>query len=248
MIQKTHNGLYESTFFSVKTGVVHGFTSKKHTSMQEASNREAALTAAGFNPKGVVCANQSHGNSIRVVTHEDCGKTFDDVDGFIYRKDVSTSQQPILTVHVGDCVPLLFVDPHTDIIGAVHAGWKGTKEHVSKEMIRMFMRCGSKPKNILVAIGPYIHACCYDVDEERAMLFEREFPGGRGIVNKAGDHWYIDIGKANIHDLKQSGVLEGHIDWNEQLCTYCNADEFYSFRRKTERFGEIMGYIGYHEL
>ncbi len=245
MIQKTHDGIYESTFFSSKTELIHGFTSKKQGNMQEESNRTAAIVVAGLQPKALVWAKQAHGNMIHQVRQEDVGKTIDYVDGFIYKKDVSFAMQPVLAVHVGDCVPLLFLDPVEEIIGVAHAGWKGTKEHIAKEMIRMFLRLGSDAKNIHIAIGPYIHACCYEVDEERVMVFEREYPGGRGIVNKSGEKWFIDIGLANIYDLRQSGVLESHIDWNQQLCTYMNKNEFYSFRRKTEPFGEIMGYIGY---
>jgi len=248
MIQKIHDGFYGSTFFPIKTGIIHGFTSKKHGSMQEKTNRIAAIASAGLDPNGLVWANQSHGSTIHVVRQQDCGAVIDDVDGFIYKHDVSWNMQPVVAVHVGDCAPLLFFDPVNEVIGAVHAGWKGTKAHIASAMMRKFLQLGSTVQNVRVAIGPYIQSCCYTVDEDRAMMFEREYPGGRGIVNKAGDQWYVDIGLANSYDLRQSGVLEKHIDRNSKLCTHCNCNEFYSYRRTTEDFGEIMGYIGYHNI
>lgn len=216
--------------------------------MQEKKNRDMFFVSLGINPDALVWAEQIHGNMIHQVTAGEAGETIADVDGLVYKREPNALLQPMLAVHVGDCVPMLFADPVAEVIGVLHAGWKGTKDHSARAMLQSFVRLGAKPEHILVAVGPYNHACCYDVTEERAMLFEREFPGGRGIVNKSKDSWYIDIGAANIADLRGMGIEKAHIDWNERLCTHCNEQEFYSFRRKTEPFGEIMGYIGYHEI
>jgi len=245
MVHKTHQGLYQSSLLSENQEIIHGFTAKIHGSMQEFDTRNAFLVSLGISPDVQVSSKQVHGNSIHVVGCQDKGMQIDDVDGFIYKKSTSCKNLPVLAVHVGDCVPLLFIDPVSKIIGAVHAGWKGTKEHIAKEAIQTCVRLGAKPSDIQVAIGPYIHSCCYQVDEERAMMFEREFPGARGIVNRSGVSWFIDIGKANMMDLRSSGVKESNIDYNEQLCTHCNPIEFYSYRRKSEPFGEIMGFIGF---
>jgi len=245
MVQKTTNGLYQSSALLQDGGITHGFTSKMHGSMINELQRNAFLDRVGLQSHALVWAEQNHGTTIHIVTPEDMGKTIADVDGFVYKKRSGIEEQPILAVHVGDCVPLLFIDQTKDIIGVAHAGWKGTKDHIARSMVRSFLRLGSDPKHIMVVIGPYIHACCYAVTEERAMTFEREFPGSRGIVNRFGTFWYIDIGNAVIADLRSAGVLSTHIDKNDQLCTKCHDLEFYSFRRKTEGFGEIMGYIGY---
>ncbi|MFZ2025148.1 MAG: polyphenol oxidase family protein [Microgenomates group bacterium] len=245
MVHKTDHGLYQSSIISRIPGVIHGFTAKIHGSMLESENQQKFFLTLGINPESVISAHQTHGVDIRVVTPEDAGKRFEGVDGFVYKKSDTSVTHPVLVVHVGDCVPIMLIDPIAKIIGVAHAGWKGTKDHIMRNVLQEFVRNGSDPVHIHVVIGPYIHACCYKVDEDRAMVFEREFPGGRGIVNRSGVSWFIDLGIANIMDLKRGGVLEKNIEMNDQLCTYDTPLEFFSYRRTTEPFGEILGFIGY---
>jgi len=245
MVHKTDHGLYQSSIVSQIPGVIHGFTSKVNGSMLDAENRRKLFISLGYSPEVVVSADQVHGTDIRIVGKQDLGKQLEGFDGLLYKKSDAFVHQPLLAVHVGDCVPIVFIDPVAGIIGAAHAGWKGTKDHIAKHMIQAFIRNGSEPANIQVVIGPYIHACCYNVEEDRAMVFEREFPGGRGIVNRSGVSWFIDLGTANIMDMKSLGVLEKNIEHNEQLCTLSNPLEFYSYRRNSEKFGEMLGFIGF---
>lgn len=245
MVHKTDHGLYQSSIVSRIPGVIHGFTSKANGSMLVPENQNKLFTSLGISPDVVVSADQVHGSDIYTVKQKDLGKRIEGYDGLLYKRSVEDVGQPLLTVHVGDCVPLLFIDQSAGIIGALHAGWKGTRDHIAKHMIQAFIRNGSEPSNILVVIGSYIHACCYSVTEERAMVFEREFPGGRGIVNRSGVSWFIDLGNANITDMKSQGVPEKNIEHNRQLCTLDNPLEFYSYRRKTEEFGEMLGFIGF---
>jgi len=123
----------------------------------------------------------------------------------------------VLCVHVGDCVPLLLSDPVKKIIGVVHSGRKGTEKHIVKEAVRTFLTLESKPNDIIVAFGPSICQDCYPVDLWKAISF----------------------------DLEETGVKKEHIDYNKSLCTLEKKDLFYSWRRKDEPFGEIMGYIGF---
>ncbi len=245
MVHKTSHGLYQSSIVNQISGVIHGFTSKAHGSMLLAENQQNLFLSLGRPQESVISARQTHGNAIRVIQPQDAGSRIDGVDGFVYKKSDAWQQQPMLTVHVGDCVPMLFIDPVASIIGVAHAGWKGTKDHIACNVVQEFVRNGSDPVHIQVALGPFIHVCCYEVQRDRAMVFEREFPGSRGIVNRAGVSWFIDLGIANITDLKKAGVPEKNIDYNEQLCTYDNPLEFFSYRRTTEPFGEILGFIGY---
>ncbi len=245
MVHKTNQGLYQSSIVKNIPGVIHGFTSKTHGSMLIAENQRKLFLSLGIPPESVISARQVHGNAVHVVHPQDAGGRLEDVDGIVYKKTDVRQQHPLLTVHVGDCVPMLFIDSVAGIIGVAHAGWRGTKDHIARTVLSEFVRNGSDPSHIQVVFGPFIHACCYKVDEERALVFEREFPGSRGVVNRLGVSWFIDLGIANILDLKQGGVLEKNIENNEQLCTYNNPLEFFSFRRTTEPFGEILGFIGY---
>ena len=166
------------------------------------------------------------------------------VDGLFVSGNKQIQSSYCLTVHVGDCTPILFFDSKIHAMGVVHAGWKGTVNHITKKMIQKFMDHGSDVHDIYVGIGPCIGKCCYDVPRERAALFTKEFPAhGDVVVNKRNDSWYIDIGQANLEECKDMGILPEHID-GDLVCTYDHPDEFFSFRRKNEPFGEIIGFIG----
>lgn len=99
------------------------------------------------------------------------------------------------TVTVADCVPIFFYDKKSGAFGVAHSGWKGTgiASDVVCEMCKKF---DTSVENILVAIGPHIHKCCYFVDEERAEYFVKNF----------GAECVTEIRKENLSD-EQCGKI-----------------------------------------
>src|SRR5467141_2427969 len=82
--------------------------------------------------------------------------------------DASVTSRPglLLGIQTADCVPILLVDPKKRAIAAVHAGWRGTLQRIVVKAIgQMQMHFGSKPTDLLAAIGPSI-GCCYEVGTE----------------------------------------------------------------------------------
>jgi len=165
----------------------------------------------------------------------------------------------LLSVHTADCVPLLFYDPISQIIGAAHAGWRGTVLHIGQKMIKTMEKLGSKTSDIRVVIGPHICGKCYCVDKERAELFRKEFTPhsrNRNFFDSGNEHlnvirekegkYFVDLGKANYADLINSNIDPTYIDFDPSLCTYSKNDELYSFRRSGLPLeGEILGVIGF---
>ena len=70
----------------------------------------------------------------------------------------------LLAIKTADCVPVLVADVKRRVVGAFHAGWRGTVARVVEkgvgEMRRQF---GSEPRDLRAAIGPCIRKCCYSV-------------------------------------------------------------------------------------
>ena len=87
-------------------------------------------------------------------------------------------------------------------------------------MVKIFQTFGSSPDDIVIAFGPFICSHCYPVD----------------------------LWNVISSDLLEEKIQKEHIDYDKTLCTFENKEEFYSWRRKDEPFGEIMGYIGYTEI
>ena len=162
-------------------------------------------------------------------------------DGMI---TVTRSLLPVITV--ADCMPIFLYDPVTGMFGALHSGWKGTGI-AAAALEKAHAAFGTKPENVLVVLGPHIHACCYIVDEDRAAYFRdtfcadsvepvniKELQGSCKVPdwNAPGKKLFrLSLEKANIALLLKSGVLPEHIAAASD-CTCCN-ELFGSFRRET---------------
>ena len=166
--------------------------------------------------------------------------------------DGIVTQNPSLVpvVTAADCVPLYFYDAGTGAFGAAHSGWKGTG--IAAQVVAMMKKnYGSDPRDILAAIGPHIHDCCYLVDKERAKYFADNFgsdcvreasqdqeAGGPGLFGH--EHNYaLSLLRANINVLLGAGVLEENIVAAKN-CTACE-ERFGSFRREAAALADQPG-------
>lgn len=154
------------------------------------------------------------------------------------RGDGIVTQNPSLVpvVTAADCVPLYFYDAGTGAFGAAHSGWKGTGI-AAQVVLMMKEKYGSDPRDILAAIGPHIHDCCYLVDKERAKYFADNF--GSDTVQEAGGLYRLSLLRANINVLLEAGVLEENIVAAKN-CTACDA-RFGSFRREAAALADRPG-------
>ncbi len=196
-------------------------------------NYRRFCAAVGFDRNTLVASAQDHHTFIRRVTSEDYGtgiwkpKDMQSVDGLITNEPNVT-----LVTYYADCVPLFFLDPRQRAIGLAHAGWRGTVAKIGEKTVEAMAReFGSKPENLIAAIGPSIGPCCFEVDtpvyEEFLNLTElrpQEF-----ITEEGGGKYRIDLWEANRRVLLNAGVSAENITVS-QLCTKCNAQWLYSHR------------------
>ncbi len=92
-----------------------------------------------------------------------------------------------LCILTADCVPVLFADPETKVIGAAHAGWKGALAGICEATIEAMEALGAERGKIAAAIGPAIQQDSYEVGPEFRDTFvgenewtDRLFKAGRG--------------------------------------------------------------------
>jgi len=244
---KVTQGIYKSKLFDFPS-LIHGFSSKTFGDMRDAEKRKIFLSSLGLPESSLVQQEQVHKDNIHSVTLHDRGKIIPGVDGLVYKDEIASpnDQGVILSVHTADCVPIMAVDPVARVIGVVHAGWKGTTLHIGKKMVEAMVSLGSIVQDIRVVIGPHICGNCYEVDRTRSDIFESEFPSYSDIVFNRNGKLYVDIGKANWHDVISLGIQKEHIDTDTSGCTYEHCDELYSFRRSGRPLeGEMMGVIGF---
>ena len=155
---------------------------------------------------------------------------------------VTNVPQMVLTILTADCVPILLYDPACGAIGAVHAGWKGTHaEILPKTIQKMQAHYGSQAEDIIVAIGPAIGQCCYEVGREVAEHFIA-YEGA--VVDGVSEGKYqLDLKRVNRLQAAQSGVLQKHIEVTA-LCTACERERFFSYRAEQGCSGRFVSAIG----
>jgi hypothetical protein len=184
------------------------------------------------------------------------------------RADASVTRTAglLLAVQTADCVPILLVDPKNRAVAAVHAGWRGTLARIVEKAIgRMQMQFGSRPQDLLAAIGPSIGGCCYEVGTEVAAAFSAQFENATQHFDelRTGDEpnplqWLnmmppghqpppkkvlLDLRKANRSQLDSAGVPAANI-FSSDLCTGCRRDLLFSYRKEGAQSGRMMAVIG----
>jgi len=207
--------------------------------MGGADNRQKLAQTIGFDINRLVTGEQTHSLNIAVVTDAEAGRGSVDIDSRIPCTDalITNRRGVCLMVLTADCVPVLLYDPATHSAAAIHAGWRGTANGIVGLTVRkMADEFGTKPENLMAAIGPCIGACCFEVGDDVATHFSR-WPNT--ILRRS--EWprpHIDLVLANRLQLEQAGILAANIESSDE-CTKCGPHGLFSHRRD-----QTLGRIG----
>ncbi len=141
-----------------------------------------------------------------------------------------------LCVRTADCLPILIADSRARAVAAVHAGWRGTAGGiVTRTVAALNQRYGSRPSDLVAAIGPGIGGCCFEVGPEVARLFQNVLPERRDLDQKTR----IDLAEVNRRQLLAAGVPEPAVS-RSRRCTRCDAALFHSWRRDGPAAGRMI--------
>jgi len=188
-----------------------------------------------------IVANQTHSSNVKVINRQKT-RGWNSLDDVVEDCDalICNKKGVILCILTADCVPILLYDTQKDVIAAIHAGWRGTKEKiVQKTILKMREEFGSDSRDIMAGIAPSIGSCCYEVGEEVA----KEFFYTSDAYNKKEDKYMLDLPYINQQQLLNSGVEKENIEMSS-ICTACNIDRFFSYRRENGCSGRFMSIIG----
>ena len=201
-------------------------------------NRRAFAEAIGVDANRFTTCQQVHGSKVVQVTEELVGSGALDFANTIADTDALITNLPDvpLMLFYADCVPVLLADLETGAIGLAHAGWRGTVANIgAKTLAAMGEAFGTKPENVLAAIGPSIGACCYEVDDfvrDQASDYEKFF------APKGGGKYQLDLWGMNAKQLQEAGVPEGNIA-TAGVCTNDNVELFCSYRAEQGKTGRM---------
>jgi YfiH family protein len=178
----------------------------------------------------------------------------------------------MLAVQTADCLPIILVDTKRRAVGVFHAGWRGTvKRIVEKGVGEMQRWFSSEPHDLRAAIGPGIHACCYEVGGEVSEKFESQFSYAARLFHEVKESdpvrekypllfltacppghdspakkFLLDLVDANRRQLMAVGVPAKSIDASP-LCTNCRTDLLFSYRAEKGKTGRMMCVVGIRE-
>ncbi len=135
-----------------------------------AANREKFMAALGAREMPLVTLRQFHSDVIHVAAAP--VREAPKADALI-----TSTPGLLLGVQTADCVPILLADTRRRVVAAIHAGWRGTLARIAvKTLGRMRMEFGTRPRDVVAALGPAIGRCCYEVGPEVAQAFAAQFP------------------------------------------------------------------------
>lgn len=143
-------------------------------------------------------------------------------------------------VCTADCVPILLLDAKNRAVAAIHAGWRGAAAELTFHALACLREAfGTDANHVYAAIGPCIRPCCYEVGEEVVKRFSAQFPEW-GDEEKL--RWRLDLPEANRRQMLRAGVREDRI-FDCCLCTVCQPEQFYSYRREPQNPGRMISAI-----
>lgn len=198
-------------------------------------NHAALACEMGYERERLVHMNQIHSADVYVLKEGDSFDTKPTCDALV----TNIPQTPLM-VMVADCSPVLFFDPVQKVVAVAHAGRAGAfKNIVAKTLETMQREFHSHAEDIVVAIGPSIGVCCYEVGEEIATEVD-DLGLGYAITTHEG-RCYLDVNAILLEQLLACEIKKEHIEV-QNICTCCNTQDYFSYRGEgqTGRFAGVI--------
>ncbi|HID37136.1 MAG TPA: peptidoglycan editing factor PgeF [Ghiorsea sp.] len=154
---------------------------------------------------------------------------------------IATETQVTLAVRTADCLPILLADIEAGVVAAVHAGWRGTVQHVVGVAVDAMCDKGAKHERILASLGPSIGRCCFEVSADIAASLSQSC--GADVRSDKEGKVFADLSKTNQYQLRNKGLSASSIDVS-QVCTYCNLQpHYFSYRRDCGKTGRQLAMV-----
>jgi purine-nucleoside/S-methyl-5'-thioadenosine phosphorylase / adenosine deaminase len=231
-----------------------------------AQNRRLLVEAVTGDPATpLITLRQIHSSVLVLTTSADASRQNP------WKADGLMTAEPglLLGVQTADCIPVLVADRKLRVVAAFHAGWRGTVKRIVESGIgRMRLEFGSRPEDLLAAIGPGASACCYAVGEEVLSSFESQFAYAGDLFHEVydtdpvrtkypmlfltqrapghspiGPSMHVDLIEANRRQLLDAGLKPRSIHFTGG-CTVCHRELFFSHRASQGNAGRMMSVIG----
>ena len=200
--------------YDIDKDIINFFTTKEY---------DLSTALKKLNIKNYFCLNQINSNIVHIVDENYQDKK--DGDAFITK-----IPNCALVIRTADCIPMVIYDKKQKIIGAIHSGWKGTLNSIIEKTINsMIDNFSSNPKDLYLYLYPSIQKYHFEIGKDVYDQFAQKLENIKKYTTQKNEKYYLDLQQIVIDDAIKTGVLKEHI-FNNNVCTYCHNDIFYSYR------------------
>ncbi len=256
-----------------------GFTADDDPRIVAQNRRLFAEAVTGDPSTPLVDLHQIHSNLVLLACSADASRKKPQSDGVPgdrssslgWSADGLMTDEPglLMGIRTADCIPILVADRKRRAVAAFHAGWRGTVQRIVESGIgRMRLQFGSRPEDLIAAIGPGIGPCCYAVGEELLSSFESQFAYARSLFREVydsdpvrnkypllfmtqrapghssiGPSLHLNLVEANRRQLLAAGLRPRSIHLVGG-CSSCHRELFFSHRGSNGHAGRMMSVIG----
>jgi hypothetical protein len=241
------SGIIKSKIISQFPELIHGISTKGYGNMnlsavhdleQAIINRKKFCQGLNISVDRLVSVEQVHGGDIIIAGEKDTGKitNLPKADGLI------TNQKNIFLIVTGaDCPPVLFYDHVKQVVGIVHAGWRGILAGVVENMIGSLQdKYSCEVDQVFVFIGPCIGSCHFEVQKDVLSQFRPQYAQ---FIRVQEEKSYLDLKSIIKHILLKNKLKNDNIEVSLD-CTFCRDDLYSSYRREGNSFQPMGAVIG----
>jgi len=193
-------------------------------------NRRRFCAALDTDPAWLATAGQVHGSTVRVI---DAPRHEPFCDGL-----VTTTPGLLLAIAVADCAPVLLADPQHRVVGACHAGWRGTVRRVAADTVATMADCGADPAQVRAYVGPCLSREAFEVGPEVAAQFDDAVVAHPEDTDRP----HVDLKAALRRQLEGAGVPGDAVEVSSH-CTLGDTDTFFSHRASGGDTGRMFGAV-----
>ncbi|MGC8580244.1 MAG: peptidoglycan editing factor PgeF [bacterium] len=174
-------------------------------------------------PEDIILLSQRHTNNVVIID--------DEYMDFIPVADAMLTKLPdkVLGIKTADCLPILLYNPEANVVGVIHAGWRGLANMIIYNTIdKLQTFYNAQPSETFFSIGPGICKDCYEVGIEVYESINAVIDIRDAFKKTAKDKGLLDMRTIAQRELQSSGVPVSNIS-HINLCTKCSPN-FYSHR------------------
>ncbi|MFA6523847.1 MAG: polyphenol oxidase family protein [Candidatus Peribacteraceae bacterium] len=164
---------------------------------------------------GVAALSQVHGNKA-VIVREPVARTVE--------ADALATDMPglALTIRTADCQSFLVFAPEKNIIGLIHAGWKGLQAGIISSFFDLLWEeWGIRAEETIVAAGPSLCKVHGEFTDPKTEL--------KGINPRFFEGRLVDLRTIAEDQLFAVGVDPGRFERHPD-CTQCHPEKYWTYR------------------